>query len=274
MEEGYKNIFHFMNTQHGIDLSVFDTSFLLNAIQKRMVEINCKSVAGYEALIAQNSGEPQNLIDAVLIGHTFFFRNPLTFSVLEQIILPEIIFNNRNKHKEIRIWSAACAGGQEVYSMAIVLEGLNHGKEEIGYRLLGTDQHEKQISRARMGEYSIESVGNINHKQMERWLTQNGNTFSVIPELKKKVEFSVFDLFDEQYSTPPESIFGEFDIVFCANLLFYYKPKYQKIIIDKIKGSLAQNGYLITGETERDILKGYNFKEVYPHSAIYKMERG
>ena len=274
MEEGYRNIFHVMKTEHGIDLSVFDSSFILNSIEKRVAKVNCSSVAGYETLIAQDSGEPQNLINEVLIGHTLFFRNPLTFSVLEQVILPEIIYNNRNKkYKEIRIWSAACAEGQEAYSMAIVIEELNSEKEKIAYRILGTDQHDKHIRKAKMGEYSVDSIANVSFKQIKRWFIQNDHSFSVLPELKGKVEFSVFDLFSEQYSTPPESIFGGFDIVFCANLLFYYKPKYQKIIIDKISGSLANNGFFITGETERHILKNFKFKEVYPHSAIFKMER-
>jgi chemotaxis methyl-accepting protein methylase len=110
----------------------------------------------------------------------------------------------------------------------------------------------------------------VRQKQLEKWFVQTGNSWSVIPELKKHIKFSVFDLLSKQYSSPPESIYGDFDLVLCANVLFYYKPEAQKIIMDKIRESLADDGLLITGEAEREILKTGKFKEVFPQSAIFR----
>ncbi|MBN2805261.1 MAG: hypothetical protein JXR22_01265 [Prolixibacteraceae bacterium] len=253
------------------DLTGFDMDFIRKQIDRRKDEWAESHQGDYLNYLKNNFSEAEMLYQSLFIGYSTFFRNLLTFSVLEQIIVPEIIFNKRNKKSnEIRIWSAACAGGQEVYSMAMVVEEYNSGKEKIAYRILGTDQHEKQINLARIGAYSDASMANVRIHQLERWFVSNGNSFAVIPELQKNITFSVFDLFGEQYSTPPESIFGGFDIVLCANLLFYYQADYQKIIIDKIRGSMAQNGYLITGETERDIVQKHGFKEVFPHSAIFQ----
>ncbi|MFT3752653.1 MAG: CheR family methyltransferase [Paludibacter sp.] len=87
--------------------------------------------------------------------------------------------------------------------------------------------------------------------------------------MKKNIDFSVFDLFDTNFSCPPASIFGNFDFVFCANLLFYYSAECRAGIIEKVNNSLADNGLLVTSETEREMLIQAGFKEVYPQSAIF-----
>ena len=260
-----------LKKQHAIDVSMYDEIFMNKTIMQNVEKAGCRTFEEYSHILAESKKEVQKLADSFQISYSEFFRNPLTFSVLERIILPELIFNNRNKKsKEIRIWSAACAGGQETYSMAILLEGFNNGNERIEYRIFGTDQDEAQINKARIGEFDIASIGNVTHKLEKQWFLRHGNKYAVIPELKKNIEFSAFDLFSEQNSSPPESNFGGFDIILCANLLFYYKNEFRRIIIDKIRGALTENGLVITGEAEREILMNFKFKESYPHSGIFR----
>ena len=103
-------------------------------------------------------------------------------------------------------------------------------------------------------------------KRAKQWFRKHYETYSVVKKLKKNIDFSVFDLFDDHLSCPPESIFGDFDIVFCANLLFYYKPEFRKIILEKTCNSLAKGGYLITGESERENFSGLCFLKKKPDS--------
>jgi chemotaxis methyl-accepting protein methylase len=77
----------------------------------------------------------------------------------------------------------------------------------------------------------------------------------------------------EKCICPPESIFGNFDVVFCSNLLFYFQPINRQLIIDKVGHCLANGGYFITGETEREIIFHYNYREVFPYSAIFQRIR-
>ena len=77
--------------------------------------------------------------------------------------------------------------------------------------------------------------------------------------------------FNTELSFPAASIFGDFDLIFCANVLFYYKPEFQSLIINKLKKGLSKEGYIITGEAERTIFLNNNFKEEFPHSAIFKI---
>lgn len=271
MSEMNRNTTELLMNKHGIDISMFDESFVNKTILQRIDSTGCLDIADYSRFVAENETEAALFTGLLTVSYSEFFRNPLTFSVLESIVLPEMVFRKRNnKSKEIRIWSAACAGGHETYSMAMLLENLIGQNDKMRYRIFGTDQDETQINKARLGEYCKDCTGNVRQKQLETWFIPAGNSWSVIPELKKHIKFSVFDLLSEQYSSPPESIYGDFDLVICANVLFYYKPEVQKIIMDKIRESLADDGLLVTGEAEREILKTGKFKEVFPQSAIFR----
>jgi chemotaxis methyl-accepting protein methylase len=273
MIEINKNFIDYILLNYGIDISKYDETFLFKSIQKRKTETNCNSVQDYCTFLEQNDNESKYFFDSLHISYSEFFRNSLTFAVLEKIVFPGIALNKKNsRHKEIRVWSAACASGQESYSLAMLLEELKNGTgEQFNYRIFATDQDKSQINEAQKAQYSESAIVNINLKRIKQWFTQQGAIYTINQELKNHIIFSIFDLFNENYSSPPESIFGDFDIVFCANLLFYYKKEYRKMIIDKMKNSLTNGGILIVGETEREILMNYNFRELYPQSAIFRV---
>jgi chemotaxis methyl-accepting protein methylase len=253
-------------------ISKYDERFLSNTLQKRSQEIGCTNADDYLNVIKQNTEEAGFFLKSLQVGYTEFFRNPLTFSVLEQIILPSLILKKKDtKRKEIRIWSAACAGGQEAYSLAMVMEELKNGDaEKFGYRIFATDQNEALVNEARKGHYTGNALNNLSLKRVNQWFNKKSDTYSLKQELKNNIDFSVFDLFSGQFSCPPASIFGEFDIVVCANLLFYYKDEYRQAILEKIRNCMAAGGYLVTGETERQILIDHNYTETFPQSAIFR----
>jgi chemotaxis methyl-accepting protein methylase len=186
--------------------------------------------------------------------------------------LPSIISKNKNsKNKEIRIWSAACAGGQETYSIAMLLEEYKkQNKANLAYRIFATDLCESQVLDAQKGQYTAKSLNALSMQRSKQWFFKHTDTYSIKSELKENINFSVFDLLSNQFSCPPASIFGDFDIVFCANLLFYYTPKYREIILEKASNCLAKGGFIVVGETERDILLRHNFMEAFPQSAIFQ----
>lgn len=256
-----------------INLSRYDTSFLEKSLQKRMAETACHSFEEYAVFLEHNHEEGKNLADSLHISYSGFFRNPLTFAVLERIVLPQLIEQRKNsRRKEIRIWSTACAAGQEVYSLAILLEELQNGKsEDFDYRLFATDHCQKQIDEAKRGQYSASSMQSLSLKRAGAWFSRQGEIYTINPKLKEKTDFSVFDLFSDHLSCPPASIFGDFDLVVCANLLFYYKRQFQKIILEKTTKCLADGGLFVTGEAERDIVSYFNHHEVFPQSGIFRL---
>lgn len=272
MREINKYITNLLIRLLGIDVSKYDESFLSKSIEKRISDTQCSSLEEYCTLLEQNNSERNTFVKSLNINYSEFFRNSLTFALLKKVILPSLIHKKKNsKRKEIRIWSAACASGQEAYSIAILLEELRNGNtDKFSYRIFATDQSELQVDKARKGVFTSDEINNLSMKRAAQFFDKHGENYFVKPELKDYIHFSVFDILNKQLSVPAASIFGEFDLVFCANLLFYYQNKYREIIVNKIGNSLTEGGFLVTGEAEREILMNHNYNEVYSQSCIFQ----
>ncbi|MBI5726986.1 MAG: hypothetical protein HY965_03995 [Ignavibacteriales bacterium] len=271
MNASSEKIIKALHEHHAVDVSMYAESFTSRIFENRARELFCVSIEAYCSILEHDISEVHILLHLLQNGYSEFFRNPLTYAVLERIVLPAI---SQQKHtinrKEIRVWSAACAAGQEAYSLAILIESMQQSDNtKTLYRIFATDQSEVQITKAGAGIFSAADIGNVTVRQLEKWFIKQDESFFVKPELKGQIDFSVFDLFTEQLGAPPVSIFGDFDIIMCANILFYYKSPCQEIILNRLRHCLVNGGFIVTGETERAILLSHGFREVYPHSAIF-----
>lgn len=255
-----------------LDLSVFDSSFLKQTIASRMALISVESPDLYFAKLHDDLEELTELQRCLNNSYSEFFRNPITFAYLELVILPQLFEKKRTRNAgELRIWSSACAAGQEAYSLAMLCnEQAKTDLQRSAYRIFATDIATIELEFARKGEYPNEVLSKVTHKRVETYFQKQNDLYSIQPALKERIDFSVFDLLSENGTCPPASIYGNFDLVFCSNLLFYYQPKIRELILDKVGKTLAKGGYLVTGETERDILKEYGYREIFAHSAIFQ----
>jgi len=226
----------------------------------------------YMNYLEVNEAEANLLVDQLTNSYSEFFRNPLTFAYLEQVILPQLIEAKKARNeKEIRIWTCACASGQEAYSLAILGDELAKSYcADITFRIFATDVSSKELSNAQKGVYSPATMGNVALKRIQTYFTREGETYAVDARLKEYIDFSVFDLLSNQQSCPPASVYGNFDMVFCSNLLFYYKPEYQASILEKAGNCLEKGGYLVTSETERDRINEKHYRKVFLNSAIFQ----
>lgn len=254
------------------EITRYDESFVVDQVHKRMEKTGMESPDSYCNYLRKSRKEEVLFNESINNNYSEFFRNALTFSVLGQVVLPTLLWKKeKSNQREIRIWSIACAKGQEAYSIAMLMEELKDAGYNTGisYRIFATDRDESQIEIARKGDFTASGLGGMSLKRLERWFKKEKDRYIVDPILSGKIDFSVLDIFDEHLNSPPSSIFGEFDIVLCANILFYYKPEYQKYILNKICKSLPDHGYIVTGETEREIFRSNNYREMYPHSSIF-----
>lgn len=207
------------------------------------------------------------------VTYSEFFRNPIAFGLLEQLLLPTLVeAKARNGHGEIRIWSAGCAAGQEVWSVAILLDALSAARERpVPFRIFATDLSETNLTQARAGVYSAAAVGNVRLRHLVDGFTRQGECYAITPRLKEWVEFSVYDLLNAETICPPGSIFGDFDLILCSNVLLYYRPATQGLILDKLRRCLAAGGYLITDESERQIVESTrDFRAVAVPAAVFQ----
>ena len=221
---------------HGINVSMFDDPFLIQSIEKRMQETYCDSTINYCGYLEKHRDEAKLLKDSLQVHHSTFFRDPLVCALLERTILPGLIHNrSKANHKEIRIWSAGCAAGQEAYSVAILLEELlSRANKKLKYRIFATDLDEAVLIEAQAGIYPASALSNVSLDRVQTWFDQREGRYLIKPTIKQHVAFSVFDLLGEEQTCPPSSIFGDFDLVFCSNVLIYYKPEYQEQILEKL----------------------------------------
>lgn len=267
--EPYLNFFH---TKYNHDVSVYDDAFLLNIINDRRRELGLLTDREYMNYLESNTAEAILFKSKLNNSYSEFFRNTLTFAYLEQIILPQLIEKKKiKKENQIRIWSAACASGQEAYSIAILCDELIETKKvDINYLIFATDIDPDELVNAQKGIYQLATLGKVTLKRTETYFSRKDENYIIASEIKRHIDFSVFDLLSDQGSCPPASIYGNFDLIFCSNLLFYYKPEFRNQMLEKIGNSLTKGGYLITGETEREIIKGNNYREVFVNSAIFQ----
>lgn len=250
IKEELNQVIQVMSKTYGRDISMYDECFVEKSIKKRWIAVGVKTYSGYFEYLLQNSVEGEALFSSLNNTYSEFFRNPLVFALMEQLIIPKII--EEKSGKEIRVWSAGCASGQEAYSIAMLLD--NHGasvKEKIHFRVFATDISQEVLAAAREGVYNFGTVQNVKLKYLDKYFIKKGETYRISSRLKECVSFSIYDLLDKRSANPWESIYGDFDLVFCSNLLFYYRPEFRQFIMEKVTRSTALNGYLVTGEAER-----------------------
>jgi chemotaxis protein methyltransferase CheR len=262
-----------LKEQRGLDFSGYRNDMLMRRIEKRFFATKCKNANAYIDYLHNQPKELDNLIDAFTINFSGFFRNPLTFEYLAKIIFPDLFLSKTiQKGNCVRIWSAGCAFGEEPYSLAILInELIEKEKPRFNLSFFATDIDKKALKRANEGVYSFESVKEVRYGLLKKYFKWEGDRFIFNAEFKKAVQFSFYDLMDKNSTMPPDSIFGNFDIVMCRNVLIYFDAESQEVIFNKLYKSLKTNGYLVLGEAEVPIA-GFNkrFKLENKCCKIYK----
>jgi len=259
-------------TKYAKIISIYDDTFLEQSIRSRMNFSNCENYQDYFNMINSSESESLTFLNSLNNSFSEFFRNPLTFALLEQHLIPMLLQTKDNyQTDDLRIWSAGCAIGQEPYSLAILLEDIfQENKNNFSYRIFATDISINELSSAISGIYEYNSVKNIKLSHINNYFSRKNDSYKISDNIKKHVDFSYYDLLDTESSAPPASIYGDFDLVICSNVLFYYKPEIQKFIVSKIRRSLKPNGYFITGEAETAIVKSLKgFKQYVPMAPIF-----
>lgn len=260
-----------MQNAHSVNLSSYDGGFLQDTIRLRQTAAKIPSIEAYLEYLTENAEEREAFSISLSVTYSEFFRNPLTFGILEQCILPWIIEDHRQSNREIRVWSAGCAAGQEAWSVAILLDELiRKQRDPLPFRIFATDISQSELDRAQFGEYHYSMMGNMRMRHVEEYTTKHGDCYTLIDQIMEHVEFSLYDLLDDDTNSPPSSIYGDFDLIFCSNVMLYYGHKQQALILRKLRKCMVANGYLITDSTERRMVEDAGgFLPVSPAAPVF-----
>jgi chemotaxis protein methyltransferase CheR len=186
----------------------------------------------------------QRVVEALLNNETYFFRDRAPFDVLQRHALPELALR-RDKSKRLRIWSAGCSTGQEVYSLSMLFAEDAEKWRGWTVDILGTDVSGSCIDRARTGAYTqFEVQRGLGISQMIKWFEESADGWRAVEPLRKPLRFQVHNLLE------PAPHPGDFDIVLCRNVLLYLSPEKKALAFERIAGSMAQDGWLMLGAGE------------------------
>ena len=195
-------------------------------------------------VMGKEPGLSQQVVEALLNNETYFFRDRAPFDVLQRHALPELA-QRRHKSKRIRIWSAGCSTGQEVYSLAMLFAEEPEKWAGWSIDILGTDVSTSCIDRARSGSYSqFEVQRGLGINQMIKWFEECADGWRAVEPLRKPIRFQVHNLLE------PAPHPGGFDIVLCRNVLLYLSPEKKTLAFERIAGAMAEDGWLMMGAGE------------------------
>jgi chemotaxis protein methyltransferase CheR len=249
-------IMNLISKTYGKDFCCYHQEFFTKCMESRKAKLEFNDTEAYVALLLSSPKELSRL-EITLTNHfSIFFRNPSLFYTLEQYFLPPLIMEKEKKGRvELRIWSMACAKGQEAYSLAMILNDLLIRKNsKLDFRFFCSDKSPACIQKAERGLFSKEDLEHTSLARVDKYFEKEGDLYRIKPQLKEKMVFICYDLFDPKSIAPSECIYNDFDIILCCNVLYYYSAQHQKRIIDKIKKSLGENGILITDDSEKDLI--------------------
>ncbi len=256
MGEFYNHIVTFYKEKYQKDISIFQKVFIELTLKSRMSETKQTTIKDYFNFLNHENREALFFCDALKNTYTEFFRNSLTFGFLENILLPKMLNKEYNGNNELRIWSAGSSSGEEPYSLLMLFyDYVNTHLLPNKIKVFATDNSLVMLEKAKKGLFNKNSVKNLKLDYINKFFDLSEDNYLIKESLKSNISFSQYDLLEKNSVSPPESIYGDFDLIMCSNLMLYYNWENQKIIIDKLYNSLRKNKYLIVGEVEIGIIK-------------------
>ena len=234
----------------GIHIEACKSYLLETRLGKLLESENCRSFSEFYRRIRNDANNcmQNKVIDAITTNETFFFRDSTPFELLKFKILPEVIDRSAKLHAPplpIRIWSAACSTGQEVYSIAMIIKELLGDLSKYCIKLLGTDLSDAAIKKASYGAYnSFEIERGLSRDRLQCNFETFGSCWKIKSEIRSMVHFSKLNLMQSFSSL------GKFDIIFCRNVAIYFKLEDRKKLFDRIGENLERDGFLVVGATE------------------------
>ncbi len=179
-------------------------------------------------------------------GETYFFRDSGQFDLLRLRLLPELI-ERRQGTRTLKAWSAGCASGEEVYSIAMVIGELLPRREDWNILIVGSDIDSKALAKAERGRYGSWSFRQAPAALRQRYFHRQGDEWELDASVRRMVSLRRMDLVRDEY---PGGDLRDMDLILCRNVFIYLDDATVAAVAGKLSDTLGEGGYLMTGHTE------------------------
>ncbi len=242
-----------------------------NRIMTRLKESGVSDPERYYRMISSDDdrAELSKLINMITTNETYFWRAESQMDSFRDIILPKLVEKKvAANNRKLRIWSAGCSTGEEPYTLAIcILEAIPfHSIWQI--EIYATDISTEVLNKAAEGCYSKRAVEKLPAAYLQKYFTERNGSYLISNTVKKMVEFEYANLADTYYES-------DFDVIFCRNVLIYFKDESKTEILNRFHGSLVDDGCLFLGPTEmiRGLAGGFKMMTLKDCVAFQKIPR-
>ena len=255
-----------LRAKRQLDLGQYKDRCIRRRIAKRLRACEVADVAAYLQLLQSDSDELDALLATISIHVSQFFRNPDTYQTLEEFILPDLCQRaSQAGRQELQLWSVGCAGGEEPYSLALLIDEM---APELAVHILGTDISAPVLAAAREGLYESARLKEVPAKVLQTYFVEEDGRYRLHQRIRQKVRF-------QRHNIMTAAEFPAADLIVCRNVLIYFSRAEQERILTRFSQSLSPWGALVLGRSEtllgtvRD-----KFQVQYPVERIYRLAAG
>lgn len=204
-----------------------------------------------------------DIIEAMTTNETSFFRDNKPFEIFKDTVLP--YFKNKSgANKRLKIWCAAASSGQEPYSLAMTLKEEEANMPGWKFDITATDISNEILEKAKEGIYSqFEVQRGLPITHLMKYFTQQGDKWVINQDIKSMVQYKYFNLLDNM------SILGQFDVIFCRNVLIYFDPPTKKDVMERMNRQMTDDAFLFLGGAETVLGITDAFKAVKDKRGLY-----
>jgi two-component system, chemotaxis family, CheB/CheR fusion protein len=227
----------------GFDFTGYKRASIERRVAKRMSDVGVERYEDYRDYLELHAGEFAALFNTLLINVTGFFRDPQTWEHLATEILPALL-TRVGPDSPIRVWCAGCAGGEEAYTVAMVLARvLGDAAFRDRVKIYATDIDEGALEEARRGAYLPRQIEDVPQAALERFFERTEQRYVFRKDLRRSVIFGRNDLVQD-------APISRIDLLFCRNTLMYFTAETQSQILRRLHFALDDEGFLVLGRSE------------------------
>jgi len=241
-----------MYERTGVYLKPTKKPLMISRLRKRLISLHLTRFSDYTALLMQPaSHELENFVNAITTNETYFFRHARQFTILREEVLPLVLQRKKEAHQdELRIWSAACATGEEPYSIAITCEEFSRNWPGLEVTIFASDINSEVLDEAQQARYTERSFRGVPDLIRTRYFTRHEEgsrvkktVFVLNPALRKKVVFV-------QHNLLKPFMQRDLDIIFLRNVLIYFDQASKAAVVKPLQDNVRAGGYLFTSLSE------------------------